>query len=104
MSSVLRPARKRKKVRKLGPVDIIRGEEYADLELDAKVKLIRSLVPLGLMHVHEVLDQEVTALAGPPLGDRSRCARRARLQIQSPGHTPIIIATLLPLVWPPAPA
>ena len=24
--------------------------------------------------------------------------------IQSPGHTPIIIATLLPLVWPPAPA
>ena len=47
MSSVLRPARKRKKVRKLGPVDIIRGEEYADLELDAKVELIRSLVPLG---------------------------------------------------------
>ena len=36
MSSVLRPARKRKKVRKLGPVDIIRGEAYADLELDAK--------------------------------------------------------------------
>ena len=54
MSSVLRPARKRKKVRKLGPVDIIRGEEYADLELDAKVELIRSLVPLGFMHVHEV--------------------------------------------------
>ena len=25
-------------------------------------------------------------------------------QLQSPGHTPIIIATLLPLVWPPAPA
>ena len=36
MNSVLRPARKRKKVRKLGPVDIIRGEAYADLELDAK--------------------------------------------------------------------
>ena len=28
------------------------------------MELIRSLVPLGLMHVHEVLDQEVTALAG----------------------------------------
>ena len=26
------------------------------------------------------------------------------VQFQSPGHTPIIIATLLPLVWPPAPA
>ena len=30
---------------------------------DAKVELLRSLVPLGLMHVQELLDQEVTALA-----------------------------------------
>ena len=37
MSSVLRPVRKRKKVRTLGPVDIIRREDYADLEVDAKV-------------------------------------------------------------------
>ena len=64
MSSVLRPVRKRKKVRTLDPVDIIRREDYADLEVDAKVELIRSLVPLGLMHVEEVLDEEVTALAG----------------------------------------
>ena len=64
MSSVLRPVRKRKKVRTLGPVDIIRREDYADLEVDAKVELIRSLVPLGLLHVEEVLDEEVTALAG----------------------------------------
>ena len=45
MSSVLRPVRKRKKSRKLGPVDVIRREDYGDLELDAKVELIRSLVP-----------------------------------------------------------
>ena len=32
--------------------------------MDAKVELIRSLVPLGLMHVEELLDAEVTALAG----------------------------------------
>ena len=64
MSSVLRPVRKRKKVRKLGRVDIRRREDYAELELDTKVELIRSLVPLGLMHVEEVLDEEVTALAG----------------------------------------
>ena len=64
MSSVLRPVRKRKKVRKLGRVDIIRREDYAELELDTKVELIRSVVPLGLMHVEEVLDEEVTALAG----------------------------------------
>ena len=47
MSSVLRPVRKRKKGRKLGRVDILRREEYAPLELDPKVELIRSLVPLA---------------------------------------------------------
>ena len=45
MSSVLRPVRKRKKGRTLGPANIIRREDYADLELDAKVELTRSLVP-----------------------------------------------------------
>ena len=64
MNSVLRAVRKRKKVPRLGAVDIIRREDYADLELDAKVELIRSLVPLGLLHVQELLDDEVTALAG----------------------------------------
>ena len=63
-SPSLRAVRKRKKVRKLGAIDIIRREAYADLELDAKVELIRALVPLGLLHVQELLDQEVTALAG----------------------------------------
>ena len=53
MNSVLRPVRRRKKGRTLGRVDIMRREDYADLELDAKVELIRSLVPLGLLHVEE---------------------------------------------------
>ena len=64
MSSVLRSVRKRKKGRTLGAVDVIDREEYAELEVDAKVALIRSLVPLGLMHIEELLDEEVTALAG----------------------------------------
>ena len=64
MSSVLRSVRKRKKGRTLGAVDVIDREEYAELEVDAKVELIRSLVPLGLMHIEELLDEEVTALAG----------------------------------------
>ena len=64
MSSVLRPVRKRKKVRTLGPVDVIDRKEYAELDVDTKVELIRSLVPLGLLHVEELLDAEVTALAG----------------------------------------
>ena len=48
MSSVLRSVRKRKKGRTLGAVDVIDREEYAELEVDAKVELIRSLVPLGV--------------------------------------------------------
>ena len=64
MSSVLRSVRKRKKGRRLGAVDVINRSDYAELEVDAKVELIRSLVPLGLMHIEELLDEEVTALAG----------------------------------------
>ena len=39
-------------------------EDYAEGKLDTKVEMIRSLVPLGLMHVQELLDEEVRALAG----------------------------------------
>ena len=77
MESVLRSVRKRKKVRRLGEVEIVRREAYAELELDAKVELIRSLVPLGLMHVEELLDNEVQALAG---------ARYARKAATRPGR------------------
>ena len=76
MESVLRSVRKRKKRRRLGEVEIVRREAYAELELDAKVELIRSLVPLGLMHVEELLDDEVQALAG---------ARYARTAATRPG-------------------
>ena len=63
MGSVIRRVRKRK--RSLGKVQVVRREEYQGLELDAKVELIRSLIPLGLMHVQMLLDEEVVALAGP---------------------------------------
>ena len=83
--SVLRPVRKRKKVRTLGSVDIIDRADYAELELDAKVELIRSLVPLGLLHVEEVLDEEMTALAGERLRSQGRVGRRAPSWQQSLG-------------------
>ena len=46
MSSVLRSVKKRKKGRTLGGGDGIARAEYAELAVDAKVELIRSLVPL----------------------------------------------------------
>ncbi len=64
MQSVLRSVKKRKKSRCLGEPEIINREEYGELELDARVELIRALVPIGLMHVGELLDDEVTELAG----------------------------------------
>ena len=63
MGSVVRGTRRRKRI--LGKVQVLRREEYQGLELDAKVELIRNLIPLGLMHVQMVLDEEVVALAGP---------------------------------------
>ncbi|MGH2376351.1 MAG: IS256 family transposase [bacterium] len=55
----------RKRKRCLGEVLVLRREEYQGLELNAKVEMIRSLIPLGLMHVQMLLDEEVEALAGP---------------------------------------
>src|SRR5438094_3827552 len=62
MGSVVRRMRRRK--RSLGGVRVLRREDYQGLELNAKVELIRSLIPLGLMHVQMALDEEVEALAG----------------------------------------
>lgn len=62
--SLVRSVRTRQKSRVLGKVQVVRRETYAAMDLDTKVELIRSLVPLGLMHVQILLDEEVEALAG----------------------------------------
>ena len=76
------------------------AEDYAELELDPKVELIRSLVPLGLMHVEELLDEEVTALAGERYA-RKDAATGGRRHGSNPGtvglagqHVPIRVPRL----------
>ena len=64
MSSFLRTVGRRKKTRLLGEADVLSQEDYAALELDARVDLVRALIPLGMMHVEELLLEEVEALAG----------------------------------------
>ena len=64
MSSFLRTVRRRKKTRRLGEAEVLSQEEFAALGLDGRVKLIRELIPLGLMHVEQLLLEEVDALAG----------------------------------------
>ena len=62
MSSVVRSLRRRKQ-RRLGRIEIVPRELYEELELNSRVELIRSLIPLGLMHVQELLEEEVRELA-----------------------------------------
>jgi transposase-like protein len=74
MSSVVRSVRKRKKSRVLGEVQVVQREAYEAMELDTRVELIRALVPLGLMHVQELLEEEVDALAGARYARQDGCA------------------------------
>ena len=84
MGSLLRsvPGRKRKKC--FGQVEVIGREEYTELELDAKVELIRSLIPLGLMHVQDLLMQELQALAGARYARKDE-EQRGRRHGSNPG-------------------
>lgn len=56
--------RNRKRKKRLSRVQVVSREEYGEMELSSKVELIRQLIPLGLMHVHDTLQDEVTALCG----------------------------------------
>lgn len=65
--SVLQPVDKRKSKTKLlarEEVRVVNREDYEGFEIDTKVELIRSLIPIALMHVYEVLDTEVQKIAG----------------------------------------
>jgi putative transposase len=65
--SVLQPIKKRKqKTKQLNyeEVKVLSSQDYEGFEVDTKVELIRSLIPIGLMHIYELLDAEVQTLAG----------------------------------------
>ncbi len=48
MSSFLRAVGRRKKAKRLGEAEILSQAEYGALQMDARVNLIRALIPLGL--------------------------------------------------------
>ena len=64
MGTVHGTRKKRKRKKRLSEARMVSREEYGDMELSAKVELIRQLIPLGLMHVHDMLQEEVTGLCG----------------------------------------
>ena len=64
MSSIAEIKRRSKKAKRLGPVRVIRAEQYADFDVNSKVECIQALIPLGLVRIHELLEDEVRTLAG----------------------------------------
>ena len=64
MGTVHGTRRKGKRKKRLSEVRVVSRAEYGEMELSGKVELIRQLIPLGLMHVHEELQEEGTALCG----------------------------------------
>ncbi|MFC1806027.1 hypothetical protein ACFL09_03510, partial [Planctomycetota bacterium] len=68
MKSVAGRGRKGKKARVLGEPAVVSPEEFAAMEVDAKIELIQALIPLGLMAVSQSLEAEVRALAGERYG------------------------------------
>src|SRR5881628_706345 len=79
MGSVVRRMRRRK--RSLGEVRVLRREEYQGLELNAKVELMRSLIPLGLMHVQRCSTRRSNG--GPALRDAETRPRTSSVRNQS---------------------
>ena len=52
------------KIRKARAVEVRNLQEYGAMDLDSRVALIHELIPIGLMHFTEVLQDEVITLAG----------------------------------------
>ena len=52
------------KIRKAKAVEVKDLGEYGAMDLDSKMALIHELIPIGLMHVKELLQEEVKQLAG----------------------------------------
>jgi transposase-like protein len=58
---LLRPVRGRK-TRRRGVVEVVSREEFEGMDLDPRIEMIKGLVPLGLMHVQDLLKKEVESL------------------------------------------
>lgn len=68
MSSVLSKVRRRKKRLGHDEVPTVSREAYEAMELNPKVQLIQDLTAIAMMHVTEVLQEEVEDLAGLKYG------------------------------------
>ncbi len=64
MKSIPESRQRSKKTKRLGPVRVIRPEQYDAFDVNSKLECIRALIPLGLMRIQELLEEEICTLAG----------------------------------------
>ena len=63
MSSIAETKKRSKKTKRLGPAHVLRSDQYAAFDVNSKLECIQALIPLGLMRIQELLEDEVCALA-----------------------------------------
>ena len=63
MNRITKVTKRSKKTKRLGPVQVLRPEEYAGFDVETKIECIQALIPLGLMRIRELLEDEVRTLA-----------------------------------------
>ncbi len=88
MSRIAKPTKRSKKTKRLGPVRVIRPEQYAGFDVETKVECIQALIPLGLMRIQELLEEEVCGWAGVRYA-RKAPTRRGRRHGSNPGSVPL---------------
>ena len=64
MSSLTKTPKRSKKTRRLGPVRVSRPDQYEGFDVNSKLECICTLIPLGLMHIQALSEEEVCTLAG----------------------------------------
>ncbi len=83
MARVPHIVRKRKKSKIMGSPEVISRHDIEAMQVDARLDLIRSLIPLGLSFVMEELDREVVSLA-----ERSTVEKQATTFLGATAPTP----------------
>jgi len=64
MKSIAKTPMRSKKTRRLGPVRVLRSDQYEAFDVNSKLACIQALIPLGLMRIQELLEEEVCGWAG----------------------------------------
>jgi len=88
MSSIAKTTKRSKKTTRLGPVRVIRPGQYEGFDVETKVECIRALIPLGLMRIQELLEEEVCGWAGVRYTRKSP-TRLGRRHGSNPGSVPL---------------